>query len=94
MCSAIYALGSLCENEDVKAKIVEFGAIRPVVRQCISGDIEIKRAAGYFLANICEQVSLFVLVYTIFSLFCFVYPAKSLSLWIFICLFVCIIYFL
>jgi hypothetical protein len=56
VCSAIYALGSLCENEDVKAKIVECGAIGPIVRQCIAGDIEVKRAAGYFMATICEQV--------------------------------------
>lgn len=54
--SAIYALGSLCENEDVKANIVELKAISPIVMHASVGDMEIKRAAGYFLATICEQV--------------------------------------
>lgn len=53
--SAVYLMGSLAENEDVKAKMVEFGGIAAVVSQLLVGDIEIKRAAGYFLANICEQ---------------------------------------
>jgi len=56
ICSSIYCLGSLCENEEVKANIVENGAIAHVVRHCTVGDIEIKRAAGYFLATICEQI--------------------------------------
>ena len=53
--SAVYVMGSLAENEDVKAKMVELGGISAVVQQLLAGDIEIKRAGGYFLANICEQ---------------------------------------
>jgi hypothetical protein len=31
-------------------------AIEAVVRQLLIGDIEIKRASGYFLANLCQQI--------------------------------------
>lgn len=52
----MYCLGSLAENEDVKARLVEMGAIPPIVRQLNIGNVEIKRAAGYFFATMCEQV--------------------------------------
>lgn len=72
----IYALGSLSEHEDVKAKLVELNSIQYVVRQyhiseslgavnatnshlitTTSNMIDIKRAVGYFLAGICEQMA-------------------------------------
>lgn len=54
--SAIYCLGSLSENEDVKEKLVELGAIGSVVRHVYTGNFEIKRAAAYFLATVTEQM--------------------------------------
>lgn len=52
----MYVLGSLAENDDVKAKLVEMGAISSVVRHVYNGHFEVKRAAGYFLATISEQM--------------------------------------
>ena len=54
--AAVYALGSLCENVEVKNRLVELGAIITVVQQLGLDDLEIKRAAGYFLATITEHV--------------------------------------
>jgi hypothetical protein len=45
----------MAENDDVKGKIVELGAIRGCVNRVSTGDIEMKRSASYFLANITEQ---------------------------------------
>ena len=55
-CAAVYALGSVCENEDVRAQVVEMGGISPVITQLNQGDIELKRAGGYFFATLCQQV--------------------------------------
>merc|ERR1711998_404912 len=44
--ATIYALGSLAENDDVKAKLVELSAVEAVIKQMLIGDIEIKRASG------------------------------------------------
>ncbi len=52
--TAIYCLGSLAEHADVRARLVELGAIGTVVRQCGLGHMDIKRAAGYFLGTMCE----------------------------------------
>ena len=41
--SAVYALGSLSENDEVKGALVELGAIVSVVTQLNLGDTEIKR---------------------------------------------------
>lgn len=54
--SCIYALGSLAENDDVKTRLVELGTIGTVVKHLYLGNIEIKRAAGYFLATVCERI--------------------------------------
>jgi hypothetical protein len=61
--SSIYALGSIVENEDVRAQVVEMHGIAIVVKQANVGDIEIKRAAGYFLATICQQVNQFIYLF-------------------------------
>ena len=37
----MYALGTLCEDDEVKARIVELGAIASVVHQAAQGDIEV-----------------------------------------------------
>jgi hypothetical protein len=47
--SAIYALGSLAENEEVKSRLVELGALEKVVPQLINGDIDIKRTVGMYM---------------------------------------------
>jgi hypothetical protein len=54
--TAIYALGTLSEHEDVRAKLVDLNAIPVVVKQLLAGSVDIKRAAGYFLGTMCEQV--------------------------------------
>ena len=54
--ASIYCLGSLSENDDVKEKLVELGAVGSVVRHVYNGNLEIKRAAGYFLATITERM--------------------------------------
>jgi hypothetical protein len=54
--ACIYCLGSLAENDDVKGKLVELGAVASVVRHVYTGNFEIKRSAGYFLATITEQL--------------------------------------
>ena len=54
--ACIYCLGSLAENDDVKGKLVELGAVASVVRHIYTGNFEIKRSAGYFLATITEQL--------------------------------------
>merc|ERR1711988_962540 len=54
--ATIYALGSLAENDDVKAKLVELSAVEAVIKQMLVGDIEVKRASGYFVATLCQQV--------------------------------------
>ncbi|CAM9457437.1 unnamed protein product, partial [Heterosigma akashiwo] len=40
---AVYALGSLSEHDEVKARLVELGAVAAVVGQVGLGDIEVKR---------------------------------------------------
>lgn len=54
--SVVYCLGSVCEHDEVKMKFVELGGVHSVVRQNAIGDIEMKRAVGYCLATISEQV--------------------------------------
>merc|ERR1711988_2029505 len=54
--AAVYALGTLCEVDDVKAKLVELGAVASVVNQCAKGDIETKRSCGYLLARLSENI--------------------------------------
>merc|ERR1712159_499801 len=54
--AGIYALGTLCEVDEVKAKLVELGAVASVVHQCFEGDIEVKRSCGYFLARLSENL--------------------------------------
>ena len=64
--TAIYALGSLCENDDVKSKIVELGGVRAVIAKIGDADIEMKRASAYFLANICEQIEFHPGIYVVY----------------------------
>ena len=40
----------------MKGRIVDLNGIPPVVKQLNVGNVEVKRAAGYFLATICEDV--------------------------------------
>merc|ERR1719152_617207 len=54
--AGVYALGTLCEDDEVKARIVELGAITSVVHRAAEGDIEVKRAAGYFLSRLAENL--------------------------------------
>jgi Armadillo/beta-catenin-like repeat len=52
--SALYALGSLAECDEVKARLVELGAVAVAARNAVEGGIELKRAGAYFLALLCE----------------------------------------
>jgi hypothetical protein len=54
--ASIFCLGSLCEHEDVRLAFVELGGLPLVVQHLQLGDMEVKRAAGYTLATIAEQV--------------------------------------
>ena len=54
--AVIYALGSICEHDEVKMKFVELSGITSIVRQSQIGDMDMKRACGYCLATISEQV--------------------------------------
>ena len=51
----IYLLGSMAEHDEVRASLVDLGCIQAAVKTIQSGTIEIKRAAGYFLALLAEQ---------------------------------------
>jgi hypothetical protein len=53
--AAVYALGSLSEQEDVQAKLVELNAISAAVKEVYLGNVEIKRAAAYFLSTCSER---------------------------------------
>merc|ERR1711991_178771 len=52
--TAIYALGSLSENSDVKGRLVEIGVIGAAVKCQAVGNIEVKRACGYLFASVSE----------------------------------------
>jgi len=52
--TAIYAMGSLSENLDVKGRLVELGSVGAIVRKLHLGDDEVKRACGYYLATVSE----------------------------------------
>ena len=48
--------GSLSENEEVKQRLVELGSVLAVVTQMGVGDIEVKRACGYYICTLAEQI--------------------------------------
>merc|ERR1711991_924440 len=52
--TAIYALGSLSENSDVKGRLVEIGVVSAAVKCQEVGNIEVKRACGYLFASLSE----------------------------------------
>jgi hypothetical protein len=54
--AVVYCCGSVCESEEVKMKFVELSGISSIIRQYYHGDIEMKRAIGYCLATISEQI--------------------------------------
>jgi hypothetical protein len=54
--SVVYCLGSICEHDEVKMRFIELNGISSIVRQCHVGDMEMKRAVGYCLATISEQI--------------------------------------
>ena len=54
--AGVYALGSLSEDGEVKAQLVELGAIAKLVAIVYDCNLEIKRAAAYFFARLAESV--------------------------------------
>ena len=54
--AALYCLGCLAEHAEVKAKIVEHGAIPVFCSASLRGDAEIKRNVAYFFGLIAEDM--------------------------------------
>ena len=53
---AVYLLGNLAENDEVKAKLVGLNTISIIVRTSYSASIQLKRASAYFLALLASGV--------------------------------------
>jgi hypothetical protein len=53
---AAFAIGSLSENDEVKARLVELGAAAALVDHISTGETTLRRSIGYFLASASQQI--------------------------------------